>query len=79
MNDILKEVFDLKRSALILILLLCTLLLTACYQEVDPWPDAPSSTLAPTATPVPTQVPQSTAVPTQAPTEPPQTQSGLNG
>ena len=69
----------MKRPALILMLLLCTLLLTACYQEVDPWPEAPSATIAPTATPVPTQVPTAVPQTTQTPADPPQTQSGLNG
>ena len=61
----------MKRTRLLLLLLclLCTLLLTACYQEIDPWPEAPAQTVAPTA------VPEAT----HTPTDPPLTQPGLNG
>ena len=41
----------MKRTLLLLLMAACCLLLTACYTEVDPWPDANlSSTPTPAST-----------------------------
>lgn len=68
----------LRRLWLLLLCAACALLLTGCYQEIDPWPEAPYATATPAVTPIPTQVPQAPSAPaaTEAPTL---EQPGLNG
>ena len=70
-----------RRFLLLLLLAVCSLLLTACYQEIDPWPETPAQTAAPIVTQAPAAAPQPTAEPEGAPspTAPPLTQPGLNG
>jgi len=64
----------MKKMTLMILLLLCAMLMTACYQDRDPWPASdrytqtePDHTLIPrtTVTPVPTDVP--TVPPTATP------------
>ena len=74
----------MKKMALMILLLLCAMLMTACYQDRDPWPASgsytqtePDHTLIPrtTVTPVPTDVPAPTDTPAStdspAPTDTP--------
>ena len=56
----------MKRTLLLLLLAACSLLLSACYTEIDPWPEADLSstpTTAPVVTAVPATQTPSTAVP----------------
>ncbi|MBR5547288.1 MAG: hypothetical protein IKU70_09965 [Clostridia bacterium] len=56
----------MKRTLLLLLLAACSLLLSACYTEIDPWPEADLSstpTNAPTATVAPATEAPLTAVP----------------
>ncbi len=59
----------MKRTLLLLLLAACILLLTACYTEVDPWPDSNLSS-APTAAPTVTVVPATDVPPTAIPLTP---------
>lgn len=52
----------MKRFLLLMICLLCCLMLTACYQDNDPWPASVPMDAAPTAA--------VTVAPTQPPAEP---------
>ncbi|MBP3645880.1 MAG: hypothetical protein J6K55_05600 [Clostridia bacterium] len=63
----------MKRTALILTLLLALLLTTACHTDNDPWP-VNGNLDTPTATSVATEIPAPTAEPTvtQAPTAMPE-------
>jgi len=56
----------MKKTLLILLLALCCLLLTGCYTDNDPWPEANLNGAQPTTPPVVTVVP-ATAVPETLP------------
>lgn len=64
----------MKKMLLILLLTTCCLVLTACYTDSDPWPEANLNGAQPTALPTATAVP-ATAVPatTVPATQPPAT------
>lgn len=56
----------MKRTLLLLLLAACSLLLSACYTEIDPWPEADLSS-TPTTAPVVTAVPATSVPATQTP------------
>ena len=74
----------MRKTLFLLLLAACCLLLTACYTELDPWPQADlsqpqftavpvQSTISPTSTAAPTAVPlpAETAAPSAQPTAAP--------
>lgn len=60
----------MRKLLLVLLLALCSILLTGCYTEIDPWPQA-DSLVQPQVTAQPTTVP-ATAVPVTQPTATPE-------
>lgn len=73
----------MKRTVLLLLLAVCCLLLTACYTENDPWPDANlnnTPTPAPAVTIVPaTDAPQPALTPEPLPEDAVDISPSLNG
>ncbi|MDD5897197.1 MAG: hypothetical protein PUD63_05435 [Clostridia bacterium] len=63
----------IKKTLLVVLCVLCALLLTGCYADIDPWPVSPITQEPATAAPFVTAVPE-----TQTPSTPvPATQTPL--
>ena len=62
----------MKRILLLVLMAVCCLLFTACYTEIDPWPEVNlSSTSTPTPVSTVTAVPATAVPPTAVPFTPP--------